>query len=136
MYKPDNEMSRSAKEGLGYVNDGLINQDSDFPVTVKEYNNKLANGEELTLEEVAEVFSFFFKNVKFRTREFCDFPPSNQRIQWQANGSCDTYGWAHKIVQDAIDAGEMTVESLGDLTGTFPGYISYDDYIEMMHTHK
>lgn len=136
MYTPDRHMSMAAKEGIGYIEQGLVDQDSGFPVTAKEYNYKLANGESLTLDEVKDVFSFFFKNQKLRNGDFCAVPPSNPRIQWQANGSCDAYGWSHKIVQDAIDAGELTVESLGDLSGTFPGYITFDDYIRMMETHR
>lgn len=111
--------SRAAKK---LVQDGFV-KEGGMTVVIKPYFDKLSNGEGIALDDVKDIFLFLFTIRQMRHKGW-ELPEnlSNARIMWQLHGGDPAFEWAHGIIQEAINTGNIPLVGLG------PEYITPEEF--------
>lgn len=124
-FLPTEDMSHQARYALSLIEQGKV-KETGMPVLElqKEYTKKIANGQSVSLDEVKEIFFFLFDNRSLRQKGW-DLPENltNSRIMWQSQGGCPAFPWSHKIIQEALEVGEIPLNGLG------PDYVSPEEFL-------
>lgn len=122
-FTPSEDIVHQVREAKKLVEDGLAKNEG-MPVSIKPYFENLSNGKEIELDQVKDIFSFLFA-IRTMRRKGWELPENmtNARIMWQLHGGDPAFAWSHKIIQEAIDSGNLPLAGLG------PDYITPEQFI-------
>jgi hypothetical protein len=122
-YTATEDIVHQVREAKKLVDAGLAKADG-MPVEVKPYVASILANEPIKIDDVKDIFLFLFTVRRLRKHGW-ELPENltNARIMWQLHGGDPAFKWSHKIINDAIDNGDVPAAGLG------PEYITPEQYL-------
>lgn len=107
-FKPNAEMATNAERALRWLKEGHAG--SGFTDVGRARAVQLSNRENLSLETVKRMYSFFSRHeVDKKGKDFDNLSkPSAGRVAWDAWGGDAGYRWAKRIVESRSDKADMS----------------------------
>jgi len=107
-YKPTAEIATAAKRAIKWIEEGYAG--SGFTSVGRTRATQLANREQVSLETVKRMYSFFARHeVDKQGKDFANITkPSAGRVAWDAWGGDAGYSWAKRIVESMEEKSVVT----------------------------